>query len=680
MYKVHLILLLLVIFVYTSTQSSLEFSDSHGSESEESGSEPRVAIIGGGPAGITTALVLKSLGITRTVIFELQDRVGGSVQPLQGGNEISGFYFSDAALRYLERLADPMETIDWKKEFPRVGPFPHDGDAVSQSMAKLVKEMHNSLEMKFLFKHLALDENPGKLMSGLTQQERGEQKVVIPEELLMPACDWLKSLEKDDESTYSRWIRRVAWKYYFELGLGTCAEDLPAWNLIRHLFSLSKGPAYHITTGSLSIWQALVNVSGIDVRLNTPILEMKRKDTKVLVRPIQLIPQSSNTNQSFQNMDTSSQQYRAYIYYCTEKDKENGFCHTPEYTWLERLSEDTPVDDWPLEFDQIVMAGELSDILSPSNKMEDTILQLEKHLTRVMMHFRASEMPHPENHDVIVAHSSSNGIKNQQPTLVMLAKPLDKGESVNESQDDQENYEKDEPQSSDSQDLYSPPSQQYSNVDPPSRSIYRDQNREEQVVQPPSGDYESPTMDSLPPISPPSKEFEPHEIDAESRNSGLENPPSQQYLSLLKLSKERISASHVKFPLKDSIYRAQIKSKSNAHRRKHRTHSQRTLVLQKDKQAQVGKPIEISPSLLASDQEPIQKQGLKNESIANSKLYLASFTVPSDIANMDLMQKRLEDAIKSMGAEWMGIEKIYYWKKGSHYFSSEAIRSGKFYI
>jgi oxygen-dependent protoporphyrinogen oxidase len=247
----------------------------------------RIAIIGAGPSGLTAADTLQDLGYKKVTIFEKNDRVGGKVwSPNLGGNVAEmGAVFASSDYTLVLDLAKKhnIETAAYGG-----GQTIVDENNVRHTGEEFLTSRYSQGELLGAVATYGLAQAlyVGSNLNGFAHQapaldQTFDQFMAEPlDALANPEITVPGNIEPIAEATRSVMVG-------FGYGFYETAPAAYFWKLLPWLMKIGgpKGltPAQYLTfpTGFQSVWTAVA--SDLDVRLNSEVTNVERKNNKVYV-------------------------------------------------------------------------------------------------------------------------------------------------------------------------------------------------------------------------------------------------------------------------------------------------------------------------------------------------------------------------------------------------------------
>jgi hypothetical protein len=236
--------------------------------------DPRIAIVGAGPAGLATAWLLKKNGYRNVTVFEKAGRVGGKCLTFdyQGhaidlaAHEMLAGYTQ--VMRIAEDVGAPSQ--GWQK----VLVFNRDQRKYMDMMAASTLGGYSKLQVGWaslrytwmLLTRYRQFAQPGTGLAG------------VPAELLQPTSTWLRAMRLDALELTATYVMQV--QGYGRLDEVPAAyfvkfQGLRNWvSNVLHILGVIHGWPRVFSKGFQDLWERVA--SGVDVRLNTTITSIRR--------------------------------------------------------------------------------------------------------------------------------------------------------------------------------------------------------------------------------------------------------------------------------------------------------------------------------------------------------------------------------------------------------------------
>lgn len=230
-----------------------------------SGRNTRIGIIGGGPAGLSIARLLKEKGITKIVIFEALPQVGGKSYSVQQGSTIveMGTCYATFSHKVTNRWMR-----DYKMEMSGLGDQRFDG---ADFMDYIKAGSGPMLPVQVL-----------KYRNAKAKLEKAMRSVSPPEWALeqaaMPIRDWLRErILGKIEHFFHRSTTNIAYGFVDEVP----TIQALCWNDMELIWSGLLKQLHMPVEGWAEFWNKVA--SDLDVRLNTPVSKVERTGTHSIV-------------------------------------------------------------------------------------------------------------------------------------------------------------------------------------------------------------------------------------------------------------------------------------------------------------------------------------------------------------------------------------------------------------
>jgi protoporphyrinogen/coproporphyrinogen III oxidase len=247
---------------------SLDLDDTEVSDEARARQNPRIAIIGAGPSGLTAALTLKDSGYTNVTVFEKENRVGGKVHTLNSNGLAAelGAVFASPDYREVLRLAQRFSIPYAEYTVPR---YVLNEQGVKQTSMEFLTTRYSLAEIqaaviayqRVLTDYAFVDTTDG--FAGFPSELKTTKfSDFAAAKGITPIAELAKSI-----------IVGFGYSYYEEMPAMYGMKILP-WLIKVGPSGLVQPTYYTFPTGFQSLWTAVA--SQVTVRLSSPVYRIDR--------------------------------------------------------------------------------------------------------------------------------------------------------------------------------------------------------------------------------------------------------------------------------------------------------------------------------------------------------------------------------------------------------------------